>query len=563
MKRLMKSINKKGSSPDRGSNGPVVLPQGDAPEAVVVREVTAFCESGAPNAPGAGDEYLHLPAIVDAAESSPVAAKEAALTIRRYLSKEHYSRGFAQYNAVMLTRILTDNPAYLFTQNFDAKFVATVKELLREGRDANVQQIMRETLDYFEAEKLPGNDTLNPIIEMWRKEKGKRNTIRHSVGWGSIEAVGSDHQTEHGQQQHRVPPTFSGARQPSSRRRDTLPPPEELVSRIEEAKTTARLLVQTVQSTSQSELLANDLVKEFADRARTAQRSIQGYLNAQNPAPDPDTMLTLIETNDLLNIAMSKHQRAILQARKSAGLGTPSPQVEISTNPLGRPAPQPGSNFYSNPTSPTNEPLSTSPPRNESALPRPLSPVRNDQQQFAPPPGPPPGAQGAVRSHLPPHSPSSSFDYASAYAAPSGPPPRSYEAPSQTPAVPERPQPPSQGYAPPPVAATTAYGVSENPFDDDAYGENPSASQRSHGLFGQSQGASSSPTDQQRPGPGVYNSNTYQPTPSYVQRQDSAAAHITVHGASPPPNQMEQDPVSPIQDNGPDGAGKKFNDLRI
>lgn len=467
----------------------------------------------------------------------------------------------------MLTRILTDNPAHIFTQNFDAKFVATVKELLREGRDTNVQQIMRETLDYFEAEKLPGNDTLNPIIEMWRKEKGKRNTLRHSVGWGSIEAVGSDHQTEHDQQQHRVPPTFSGGRQQSSRRRDALPPPDELVSRIEEAKTTARLLVQTVQSTSQSELLANDLVKEFAERARTAQRSIQGFLNAQNPAPDPDTMLTLIETNDLLNIAMSKHQRAILQARKSAGLATPSPQVEIPTNPLGRPAPQPGSNFYSNPTSPTNEPLSTSSPRNESALPRPLSPVRQDLPQFAPPPGPPPGAQGAIRSHQPPHSPSSSFDYASAYAAPSGPPPRSYEPPSQTPAIPERAQAPSQGYSQPPVAATTAYGVSENPFADDAYGEDKSTQQRSHGLFGQNQGASSQTTqsqaDQQRPGPGVYSSSTYQPTPSYVQRQDSAAAHITVHGASPPPNQTQQDPVSPIHDDGTDGAGRKFNDLRI
>ena len=73
----------------------------------------------------------------------------------------------------MLLRILTDNPGKGFTQNFDSKFISCVKELLREGRDANVLQILRETLDYFEAEKLPSNDSLVPLIDMWRKEKGK------------------------------------------------------------------------------------------------------------------------------------------------------------------------------------------------------------------------------------------------------------------------------------------------------------------------------------------------------------------------------------------------------
>lgn len=73
----------------------------------------------------------------------------------------------------MLTRILTDNPAERFTRNFDAKFVTTTKELLREGRDMSVQQILRETLDYFEAEKVAGNQSLLPLVEMWKKEKSK------------------------------------------------------------------------------------------------------------------------------------------------------------------------------------------------------------------------------------------------------------------------------------------------------------------------------------------------------------------------------------------------------
>ena len=90
----------------------------------------------------------------------------------------------------MLTRILTDNPAQAFTQNFDTKFVATVKELLRDGKDTSVQQILRETLDYIEFDKAPSNDTLGPLMEMWKKEKGKRNALRpsvseHTSGFGS------------------------------------------------------------------------------------------------------------------------------------------------------------------------------------------------------------------------------------------------------------------------------------------------------------------------------------------------------------------------------------------
>ena len=129
-----------------------------------------------------GDEYLHLPAIVDNAESIPSAAKEAANCIRRFLSKENSQRPYAQYNAIMLTRILTDNPGKTFTKNFDQKFVVTVKELLREGQDMSVQQILRETLDFFENEKVVDNDALVPLVEMWKKEKAKTAAKLYSNG---------------------------------------------------------------------------------------------------------------------------------------------------------------------------------------------------------------------------------------------------------------------------------------------------------------------------------------------------------------------------------------------
>ena len=110
--------------------------------------------------------------IVEAAESSPAAATEAAVRIRKFLAKENNERAYVQYNAIMLVRILADNPGKSFTKNLDQKFVATVKELLREGRDLSVQQILRETLDNFEINK-DNDETLVGLRDMWIREKAK------------------------------------------------------------------------------------------------------------------------------------------------------------------------------------------------------------------------------------------------------------------------------------------------------------------------------------------------------------------------------------------------------
>lgn len=128
-----------------------------------------------------GEEVLHLPVIVDAAESSPAAAQEAAHRIRKFLSKDNFQRAYVQYNAIMLVRILADNPGKTFTKNIDAKFVATVKDLLRDGRDMSVQQILRETLESFEMQK-SDDETLALLREMWKKEKQKIENWRGPVG---------------------------------------------------------------------------------------------------------------------------------------------------------------------------------------------------------------------------------------------------------------------------------------------------------------------------------------------------------------------------------------------
>jgi GAT domain len=270
-------------------------------------------------------------------------------------------------------------------------------------------------------------------------------------------------------------------RQPRS-----LPPPDELAARIEEARTTAKLLSQTVQSTPSTEIPNNDLIKEFADRASSASRSIQGYIHSTNPSPDEDTLLTLIETNDQLSVAMSKHQRALLQARRT---------------------------------------LSNSPPVN--------APSQADRVNYPAPQGPPPGAMGALKAqdhvYPPPVSPPQrAQDHV--YVPPPNPPPQ------RAPPV-QQQQEPYQQRDPP-----SDYQVPDNPFADEAYQQAPP--KQPYGLFNRpNQGAPPSGLDQhpsQTEAPQIRQESqmpSFQSTPSYAYRQNFAANNVTMHGATPPPGQ--------------------------
>ncbi|RMZ86592.1 hypothetical protein DV736_g6180, partial [Chaetothyriales sp. CBS 134916] len=545
MRRMLSKINKK--SDKRASRLPIaslaaaypasnstaaprVVLNSDSPEAVIVREVTAFCESGAPGAPNAGNEYLHLPAIVDAAESSPAAAQEAAATVRHFLSKDFYKKGYAQYNAIMLSRILTDNPGRPFTKNFDGQFVATTKRLLREGNDSSVQQILRETLDYFEAEKAPSNETLRPLIQMWSKEKGRGASLHGGpVGVSTSDVFVPDPYAR--TPQYSVPPLPQQYNNQHRTPSGGLPPPDELAARIEEARTTARLLIQTVQSTPQSELLTNDLVKEFAERARSAHKSVQRYLNCDNPTPDADTMLTLIETNDQLHVAMSKHQRSVLQARNAASIGTPGSRPTVLYDSTSRLPPHlSGQNAYgglsqtqysstSTPSSPTQ--------RNGQASTAPTLPPRD--QQFVPPAGPPP----------PQFQPQSTYNYEDASLAP-----------SQNAPLPARNGHEHQATISSGSAALqtqkskTNDSGGENPFADDAYGDDGLPSpQRQYSLFdrakhhintaGQSEPVGLQSSEQAQKLADGSADGSADPT-SYVHELDSSAANITSHRGSPP-----------------------------
>jgi hypothetical protein len=201
-----------------------------------------------------------------------------------------------------------------------------------------------------------------------------------------------------------------------------------------------------------------------------------------NPAPDEDTLLTLIETNDHLSIAMSKHQRALLQARRN--LSNSSPAAASS---------------------------------------------QADQVNYPAPAGPPPGilATGSTQDH--------------AYPAPSPPPQRAQDHFYNPP-----PNMPPQRAQPTPQQQRERYDdVAENPFADEAHQPAPLKQsyglfQRPNQAgppLGGDQYLPYTEALQTRP---QNQTATFHSTPGYTYRQEPAANNLTMHGATPPPGQQDR-----------------------
>ena len=304
----------------------------------------------------------------------------------------------------------------------------------------------------------------------------------------------------------------------SSRRQ--LPPQVELASRIEEAKNTAKILLQLIQSTPSEEVMSNELIREFADRCQTAQKSMQGYINCDSPPPDDDTMLTLIETNEQLSLAASRYQRSVLSARRAMGLTT-SPNAEAMQGPNAAVAsPPPGPPSASQGTGQSESLFAASPP------PRQLSP----QQNWAPPQQPPPSRNPATSESFSP---------------PPGPPPSMLarlNSREDQPTVSQN-QPP-QSQAPQLPAIEQPSNPFADPLEHDAnsaplaYGQsqsNPANRPHSHTFS-----IDAGPTYESPPAPPPKsNQRPWQETgatPSYIGRQTSAANGITMHGAGGAPD---------------------------
>lgn len=468
-----------------GNNRDFTNAPSDSPESNAARGARLFCESGSME--NGGEEVLHLPVIVDAAESSPAAAAAAAQQIRKFLTKEWASKPYVQYNAIMLVRILSDNPGPSFTKNFDKSFVSTVKEVLRNCKDGSTQQILRETLDNLEANK-QYQEGMEALIAMWRKEKGQsasfagqqRRAMPVVPGWNQGYAAAPDgQQRPHGLSRER------------SSRHNRLPAPTELASRIEEAKNSAKILMQLIQSTPSEEIVDNELLREFNERCQSAQRSMQGYINCDDPSPDDDTMLTLIETNEQLSLSSSRYQRALLTARRAMGI-SPSPGQEamlsggistaVSSGALGGPPQQEESHSVFSP--PNATPPGALHQRNLSqsnGMSAFASPVSSPGEElYQAPAGPPPPKTDRSYDQnafaLPTRNGS-----ADDYHAPPGPPPTMLDRMNS------REGAYSPPHSPPPQKSQTAGQPQSDPFADPAeYDSNPAPLAFEPGHYGTS-----------------------------------------------------------------------------
>jgi hypothetical protein len=254
-------------------------------------------------------------------------------------------------------------------------------------------------------------------------------------------------------------------------------------------------------------------------------------------------MLTLIETNEQLSIAMSKHQRALLQARKAvSATPPPQPQPQAGQNayqqqPL---QPQPRQNTYSAPTTQATYPTPSPPPR------------RTEPEAYVPPSGPPPAAMGAIRTND-----SGVLNNNFAYAPP--------------PPIPARSRPISQDHAAP--TRTLDYGVAENPFADTPP-EQQRPQQKSYSLFDRPSRTTPPPaqssvqyyedtsTRYSQQATPQNSHDPYQPgnrsTPSYMNRQESAINNLTMHGASAQPDERRLNGMGRI----PTGPADQTSDTR-
>ncbi|RPA83052.1 hypothetical protein BJ508DRAFT_413715 [Ascobolus immersus RN42] len=267
----------------------------DTPEARIRSAMLGFCHAGGPT--NTGDEVAFLPTIVEMAESSPSAAREAARVIRKQISLSNSNRPSVQYNGIMLLRILSDNPGAIFTRNLEAsKFLASVKKLWEDGQDPSVRQIFWETMDYLQENK-SGMEGLTSIIEWWKHEKlqATQPVIAQKKSSGGLSRFHSTKGNKQAKSRAVVHPIQS-----------PIPPVDQLVSRISEAQASAKLLHQVISNTPKREVGRSELVKEFAIRCKNASKSIHSYITADADIEE-NLLTTLIETHELLSVALTRY----------------------------------------------------------------------------------------------------------------------------------------------------------------------------------------------------------------------------------------------------------------
>ncbi len=122
-----------------------------------------------------------------------------------------------------------------------------------------------------------------------------------------------------------TPQTYRGDVTPHQHRRSSgrssLPKPAELRKRLDEARTTAGVLADVVNTSTPATLLKHDLADDLSSRCRRATSQMLEYLEAKNPTPDNSEMEALLGTHEMLQQTLHHYHRAVLEARKDLGVG--------------------------------------------------------------------------------------------------------------------------------------------------------------------------------------------------------------------------------------------------
>ncbi|KAK9241417.1 hypothetical protein V1525DRAFT_393092 [Lipomyces kononenkoae] len=262
------------------------------PHVQVVSAIAAFCDeksqfklgknifsssTGAPRT----DNVAQLPVIVECAQATQLAAKEAVKAVRKRLDPKHASSTVSQYNAIMVLRILVDadSPTILNQIGDDDKLAPVVTDVLKRSRDPSVRELLATTLEHFVFEK-PNATELKELNNVYAKYVAR--------GSGSSRRSPSRHE-ELSQQ--------------------------NLEDIAEEAKSSASLLRQVVSTTAPVEISGSPLVMEFYERCVQLSSKIQSLLSRDSVPPlDESMIMTLISANDTLGTALDAHKAALDRA---------------------------------------------------------------------------------------------------------------------------------------------------------------------------------------------------------------------------------------------------------
>ncbi|KKY20868.1 putative gat domain-containing protein [Phaeomoniella chlamydospora] len=122
----------------------------------------------------------------------------------------------------------------------------------------------------------------------------------------------------------------------------SLPPAPELAARIHEAISTASLLQQMVKGTPLNELEMEPTIQQLAESVQAAVKSLMRYIDSRTPYPDNETLDTMLKAYEKCSFVMLQHWQAVLEARNRFGDPSRPVSSEVSGGAGPSPVPQQG-----------------------------------------------------------------------------------------------------------------------------------------------------------------------------------------------------------------------------